>query len=779
MIMNLIDTAYDYLSEGLNPLPLKENKAPLLPKGHNYLYEQVKEEDIDKLFANAFKIGIACGKVSDGFLCIDFDAHKSEPISEILEQFINISFVQNLITEGKLSVYTTMSGGYHIYLKTQIEQSTTVFSRWQTKSVMIEVRANGAYCATYPSDGYAHYKGVELIKLGELEDFEYNGLVEIAQSFNKYEELISRKNKDVKGKWGETWKANTPDGKYNLEFADEAKELLFRYGWQQVEIRADGVEYWVRPNKDIKGGFSATWGHQTNMFYVFSSDGGCLPFEQNQAYSPFNILTLLTFNGDWKHAKNNLRQRFNMVDSEEFWSISEKGNYNLNNKRFKLFLENFDYFKTSPNDKSTFNFIKKEGIFMDIVYEKDLKDFVINWIEENQAPEGVFNLMTGHLVYFKREFLSMLQTREIKTLKDTKEECFIFYQNCIVKINKQGREILSYQELNISVWKDQVINRDYLPFDHHESEYRTFIWKISGEDVAKYKAFQSLIGYLLHTYKTNSNNRAIIFNDEIISDTPNGRSGKGLFWNALKRLRKVQSLDGKTFDFNKSFPYQNVSTDCQILVFDDVKKGFQFESLFSVITEGITIEYKGKDSIKLDVTESPKIIITTNYTISGDSASFNARKYEVEMSSYFNENFTPLDEFGHELFNDWSEEEWARFDNYMMECVQIYLNEGLKTMPTKNLAYRKLVDEITFECYQFCEGIKVNEYQNVKKLFDSFVLQFPEKSRIITQKKLTSNIKKYCKFNNLGFDLRYSAGVGKLMIINEKAGEPEDDSAPF
>jgi len=93
----------------------------------------------------------------------------------------------------------------------------------------------------------------------------------------------------------------------------------------------------------------------------------------------------------------------------------------------QLFLENFDYFKTSPNDKSTFNFIKKEGIFMDIVYEKDLKDFVINWIEENQAPEGVFNLMTGHLMYFKREFLSMLQTREIKTLKDTKDECFIFY----------------------------------------------------------------------------------------------------------------------------------------------------------------------------------------------------------------------------------------------------------------------------------------------------------------------------------------------------------------
>jgi len=232
--------------------------------------------------------------------------------------------------------------------------------------------------------------------------------------------------------------------------------------------------------------------------------------------------------------------------------------------------------------------------------------------------------------------------------------------------------------LNVGIWRDQVINRDYYPTDHHQAEYRRFIWKIAGENRDKYKAFQTVIGYLLHSFKTNSNNKAIIFNDEVISENPNGRSGKGIFWNALKQLRKVQSLDGKTFDFNKSFPYQSVATDCQVLVFDDVKKSFNFENLFSVITEGISIEYKGKDSIKLDVTESPKIIITTNYTIQGDSASFNARKYEVEMSSYFNDNYTPIMEFGHELFNEWTDDEWAAFDNYMMGCVVYFIANKFK-----------------------------------------------------------------------------------------------------
>ena len=88
--MKLTDHAHDLLMEGFNPLPLKENKAPMLEKGHPYLYESIKENDIDKLFKNAQKIGIACGKVSDGFYCLDFDAHNNEPIEQILFNMITL-----------------------------------------------------------------------------------------------------------------------------------------------------------------------------------------------------------------------------------------------------------------------------------------------------------------------------------------------------------------------------------------------------------------------------------------------------------------------------------------------------------------------------------------------------------------------------------------------------------------------------------------------------------------------------------------------------------------
>ena len=770
--MQLSDYAHDLLMEGFNPLPLKTSKAPMLPTGHPYLYS--KMDDVDKLFSNAQKIGIACGQVSDGFYCIDFDAHNDEPIDEIFNQYIQVDYIKYLIEEGKLSIYKTAGGGYHVYFKYRDEVITgTALARWETKSVMIEIRGNGQYVACWPSDGYKHVKGVEYIKLQPLEIAEeYLKIRDLACSFNRYKEISIKATNDSNKKWSESWKLDTPDGKYNLENQDEAISLLQKTGWQFCFKRQDGTQYWTRPNKDPKDGFSATFNHFKGMFYVFSEDASCEPFQSGHAYSPFNIFTLLKYDGDWRKAKDDLRKRFNMVDNEIFWSISEKGNYSLNNLRFKQFLESNDFFKNSPNEVSTFDFIHKDGIFLKIVYEKDIKDFLIDWIEENKAPEGVFNLMTGNLKFFKREFLSLLKSQEIKTLKDDKDSCYLFYRNCIVKVTPNAKEILSYEQTKLNVWKGQVIDRDYLPTDHHNSEYRTFIWRISGMNEEKYKAFQTVIGYLLHSFKTNSNNKAIIFNDEIISDTPNGRSGKGLFWNALKKLKKVQSLDGKTFDFTKSFPYQNVSTDCQILVFDDVHKNFNFEQLFSVITEGITIEYKGKDSIKLDVTESPKIIITTNYTIKGDSASFNARKYEVEMSSYFSDNYTPIHEFGHELFNDWDAEEWAKFDCYMIECIRIYLEQGLLPMPLKNLDFRKIVDAISIELFNFFEGVKHNEWIKSKELYDSFILMYPDKKNAVTQTRITRSFKQYCKFKEFELNESTSAGITKYYI---KSNQQEED----
>ena len=225
-------------------------------------------------------------------------------------------------------------------------------------------------------------------------------------------------------------------------------------------------------------------------------------------------------------------------------------------------------------------------------------------------------------------------------------------------------------------------------------------------------------------------------------------------------MKKVSAIDGKTFEFTKSFPYQSVPVDTQLLVFDDVKKNFQFESLFSLITEGITLEYKGQDAIKLPVTKSPKIVITTNYTIGGVGGSFERRKFEVEMSSYFNANHTPLDEFGHMLFDDWDEQEWARFDHFMINCQKFYLEKGLVPFDFTNLEHRKLINETSSEFLEWIgDGNVQEDHRHIKSVcFENFLQENKDCRSWLKTKRFTQWRQKYCTYYGKTYTEGHSNG---------------------
>ena len=104
----------------------------------------------------------------------------------------------------------------------------------------------------------------------------------------------------------------------------------------------------------------------------------------------------------------------------------------------------------------------------------------------------------------------------------------LYYRNKALKVRYNSIEEIDYNDLDGYVWRNNIIDRDYENVDHHQSQFRSFVWFISGQDRERYNTFKSIIGYLLHSYKNSANNKAIILNDEKISDNPNGGSGKGL-----------------------------------------------------------------------------------------------------------------------------------------------------------------------------------------------------------------------------------------------------------
>jgi hypothetical protein len=418
-----------------------------------------------------------------------------------------------------------------------------------------------------------------------------------------------------------------------------------------------------------------------------------------------------------------------------FWEKNDRGIVRIVHIQFKQFLEDCGFYKYCPEGGKNYVFVKVTNNLIDHTSEKEIKDYILTHLLELDDI-SVYNYFADNTRFFKEEFLSMLSTIDIYFIEDTKDASYLYYRNCAVKITKKEIITIDYLDLGGYVWKDHVIDRNFNICGVTDNcDFKQFILNINGGDLNRVKSMESTLGFLMHGYKNLSFCPAVILNDEVISDNPEGGTGKGLIMNALSKMKKLVVIDGKSFMFERSFAYQLVSADTQILCFDDVKKHFDFERLFSVVTEGLTLEKKNKDAIKIPFSRSPKIAITTNYAIKGAGNSFARRKWELELHQYYTKEFTPLDEFGKLMFGDWNDDDWCEFDNYMIGCLSSYLTTGLVKSKFVNLKIRQLSAESCHEFIEWCGLIDGQErslpldtgvrlYKN--DLYYNFIEEYPD-----------------------------------------------------
>jgi len=443
---------------------------------------------------------------------------------------------------------------------------------------------------------------------------------------------------------------------------------------------------------------------------------------------------------------------------QQFWTKSEKGVVKITHILFKNFLEDNGFYKFNPESSKNYVFVRVTNNLIDHTSEKEIKDFVLSYLLTIDDL-SVYNYFAEMTRYFREEFLTLLASINVFFIEDTKTTSYLYYMNCAVKITLNDIILIDYIDLGGYVWRDHVIDRSFTMCQLRQCDYKTFISNICGEDESRINSMESTIGYLLHGWKNLSYCPAVILNDEVISDNPEGGTGKGLFMNGLSHMKKLVVIDGKSFTFEKSFAYQTVSADTQILCFDDVRKAFDFERLFSVVTEGITLERKNKDAIKIPFSKSPKVAITTNYAIKGKGSSFERRKWELELAQHYTKEFTPLVEFGKLMFGEWDDDEWCQFDNYMIKNLQLYLNKGLLKSQFVNLKIRKLSAETCHEFIEWCgliggglanELLKANSRIFKQDLYDDFISEHPDfapKSKFtISRIKFWSWIRSYSVF---------------------------------
>lgn len=475
----------------------------------------------------------------------------------------------------------------------------------------------------------------------------------------------------------------------------------------------------------------------------------------------------------------------NKVEEENakqtFWERNDRGAIRIVHILFKQFLEDSGFYKYCPEGGKNYVFVKVTNNLIDHTSEKEIKDFVLNHLLELDDV-SVYNYFADNIRFFKEDFLSMLSTIDIYFIDDTKDVSYLYYKNCAVKITMNDIIPIDYLDLGGYVWKDHVIDRNFnlCPVDS-SFDFKKFISNINGNDENRIKTMESTIGFLMHGYKNLSFCPAVILNDEVISDNPEGGTGKGLIMNALSKMKKLVVIDGKSFAFERSFAYQLVSADTQILCFDDVKKHFDFERLFSVVTEGLTLEKKNKDAIKIPFAKSPKIAITTNYAIKGAGNSFARRKWELELHQYYSKAFTPLDEFGKLMFGDWNDDDWCQFDNYMITCLKDYLRTGLVKSKFVNLKIRQLSAETCHEFIEWCGLVDGNDKSNAlnvgerlykNDLYYNFIEEYPDygpRGRMsISRTRFYKWLVSYAVFKEGTMPEEGRDQLGRWMIIKKK-----------
>ena len=304
------------------------------------------------------------------------------------------------------------------------------------------------------------------------------------------------------------------------------------------------------------------------------------------------------------------------------------------------------------------------------------------------------------------------------------------------------------------------------------AEFNQFLINISKADQPsvtgiRYQSILSVIGYLIHEYRDLSKMKAIILMDANLSVTPEGGAGKGLFIQAIKQVRQTVVEDGKNFTFNTRFLFQQVRPSTRVLFFDDVTKRFDFERLFSTITDGIIVERKYRDRFVIPAEKSPRIVASTNYVIIGNGGSFERRKFEFEFSSHYNRSHSPVDEFGHIFFQEWSEEEWNKFYNLMFYACRRYLNTGLVAAPSINRDLKLLIHSTSPEFFDFTqEEIMLDIEYNKKDLFQTFIRQYPDFSQM-KQRTFTAWLRSFAEVRNLKMAERKSGDNYFVRFVRE------------
>jgi len=404
------------------------------------------------------------------------------------------------------------------------------------------------------------------------------------------------------------------------------------------------------------------------------------------------------------------------------------------------------------------------------------KNHILKCTEESGEAGPILDSLHKSTNLLSDKNLMLLPTLDLDFISDTREYGYLFFKNGIVEITADNIVLKDYGDFDRYLWESSIINLDFREVAFAElmekCDFMQFLKDVTvvsdGEkSKVRLKCLASGIGYLLHRFKDPALTKAIILMDIYVNGNPNGGSGKTLLISAIGKLRKLAIIDGKRFDPREWFEFSSVELDTGVVLFDDLKKDFSFEAIFPLMSTGLYQRRKYKDNIFIPHEKAPKVALTTNFAINGDSSSYKRRMWEFEVSTTYSANYSPRDKFGHNFFDDWSDEEWNLFYNVMIWCLQVFLKDGLIEPEPINIKLTKLVSSTCEEFLAFADEVIERDVQlDKRELYLDFLKHYPEFKYQLKQRTFTQWLRIWGSFKGYQVDENHAGVIRNIIFSN-------------
>jgi hypothetical protein len=453
--------------------------------------------------------------------------------------------------------------------------------------------------------------------------------------------------------------------------------------------------------------------------------------------------------------------------------------YEVNNACLYWFLSQngFYQFRTGGGENSIY--IRIDGNIVGEVTAKDIRNFVNNYLQARNEDVALRNTFyrTTQLNSTSFENLPYI---EIDFTDFTKESQFMFFHNKTWEINRS--EIIEHRPGDVPryVWEEEVIQHrvklmpDYFTITHdsqneeysitvHNTECLFFrylinttrmFWKVEEQGIEETaddgtKTIRKVltdeerkeqdmhlinriytIGYLIFRYKDPSRPWGVwAMENKVIEDSvSDGGSGKSICMKFPRFFMKSETLPARDprMTENKHL-LENVNEHTDYVLIDDCHEYINFSFFYPMITGEWHINPKNTRGYTLDYDNSPKIGFSSNYAPKNADPSTERRLLYTVFSDYYHhgpseehaEPRTPKDEFGKNLFNDFTEDEWNLALNFGAQCVKAYLNFEKINPPMNNVTQRQLLGEMGDAFKAWADVYFSNEAERL----DAFILR--------------------------------------------------------